>query len=315
MIQSAQIRPRQKPRKSHTLPQPQLIPHPLQRPQQRSLTRNRKRRQRMHPPKRRKRMQRIIQALLLNQPARLHQPPRPIRRLHPLPKRERLQWNPCPIHPQLLRRTPQRQQPLQQTVRPRQHQRHRLQQLPQPPLVTRIIRPRLHIHPVKRHHTRLRPSLQKRQQMHPRMPEVNMHQIHLPPLQQSRQHPILAPIHNRRLLLHILQPEPPHKMTPHLRQHLHPSLRHWKQFLTLTLLRHHHRLPTPQPRDLPINMQHLRLQKGRAVRSYSHEKGNPTLPMPRPLSTTESVPHPPYLALIFLPHHLPPPLRHPFCCP
>ena len=122
-------------------------------------------------------MKRIIKPLLLDQATSLHQVPSTLWRQFTLDIRKLIQRNPGAVHADLLRRTTQSEQTIQQRLRSGEHQRAGLEQLAKLHFIGRIMRSRLNIHAVKRDDDWLRPTLNDGQQVNSCVAEVNMQEV------------------------------------------------------------------------------------------------------------------------------------------
>ena len=124
-----------------------------------------------------KRAQRSRDAFFWNQPARLHETPAAVGGLIAPDERKFVERNAGAIDSQPFRRTTKREQSFGERLRPREHQRHRVEQLFQLRSVIADIFFLVHIGAVKRDDTRLVPALDERQEMHASVPEINVHQV------------------------------------------------------------------------------------------------------------------------------------------
>ena len=86
------------------------------------------------------------------------------------------------------------------------------------------------------HDAGLVPALDERQQMHPGMTKVNVHQISTAPLEQVGEQLIFAPIDDRRLALDKFQPAMSKRISARLRDQF--NVAEGKQIAVLFLLRH-----------------------------------------------------------------------------
>lgn len=98
-----------------------------------------------------------------------------------------------------------------------------------------------------------------------------MDQIGLPLLQDAIDHAILAAIDNRRLLLHILQPETPQEVFSYAWLDFDPLKR--ELLLAHPLLADDKRFVAIQTTYLPVNVEHFRLEKRGAIAGNSWHGG------------------------------------------
>ena len=119
---------------------------------------------------------------------------------------------------------------------------------------------------MKRYHARLVPLLDEREQVHAGMSKIDMHQIGAMPLQQRIKRLILASIDNGRAPLHEFQPAVYQQICAPLRYNFYSGKR--KSFRILDLFCDNEGIDAPQRFHLPVNMQHLRLQKAGAIARY-----------------------------------------------
>src|SRR5688500_12761997 len=119
---------------------------------------------------------------------------------------------------------------------------------------------------MKGNDTRLLPPFDERQQMHAGVAEINVHQVSAPPLKQPGEHLVFTAVKDRRLLLHKLEPAMAQRVAVRLRDQL--NVVKGKELDVLERLRHDERFILVQRPDLPVNVQHFRLQKGGAVTGY-----------------------------------------------
>src|SRR5205814_6756373 len=120
---------------------------------------------------------------------------------------------------------------------------------------------------MERYHARFIPLFDKRKQVHPRMAEVNVHEIGATPFQERSQELIFSPVNNGRTPLHEFKPSVTQKIHALLWNNF--DIRKRETFCVLQLLGHDKGLDPPQPFYLPIDVQHLRLEKARAITCYN----------------------------------------------
>jgi hypothetical protein len=106
-------------------------------------------------------------------------------------------------------------------------------------------------------------ELEKWQQVHPDVPEINVHELRVRAPKFIAQPVRLGSVNHDRLPKDSLLPEASQLMGARLREDRH--IIKGKTLRILALLAKHHGFPRLQSRDLPINMQHLRLEKGNNV--------------------------------------------------
>jgi hypothetical protein len=94
-----------------------------------------------------------------------------------------------------------------------------------------------------------------------------MHQVGATPFQEPGEHLIFAAVKDRRLLFDELKPAMAQRVGVRLRDQLDIVER--EQLAVLERLGHHESVVLVEGADLPVDMQHLRLQKGRAVTGYN----------------------------------------------
>ena len=116
---------------------------------------------------------------------------------------------------------------------------------------------------VKRNDARARPIQDERQQMDGDMPEINVEQLRIITIENCPQLLLFTARNLPRRVLKLLEPEPAQEMSWRFADNL--DRRKWESRLFLTFLRDHDRTKPLQRRDLPVDVQHLRLEKCRAV--------------------------------------------------
>src|SRR6266536_252798 len=109
------------------------------------------------------------------------------------------------------------------------------------------------------------------------MSKVDMHQVGAMPFQQRIKRLILASIDNGRSSLHEFQPAVHEQVCAPLWNNFYIGKR--KSLCILDLLRDDKGIDAAQRFHLPVNMQHLRLQKAGAIARY-----DPPTHKPRPVS-------------------------------
>ena len=201
-----------------------------------------------------------------NQPAGLHEAPATVGGSVAADKRKLMQRHAGAVDAQTFRRTAERKQALRQRFRTRQHQRHGVEQILQLRTVIANVLFLRHVRAMKGNDTGLVPAFDERQQMHASVPEINMHQIGAPPFEQPGKHLVFAAVKDRRLLLHKLQPAVAQWVAVRLRDQL--DVVKGKELVVLERLGHDERFIFVQRPDLPVNVQHFRLQEGGAVTGY-----------------------------------------------
>ena len=100
--------------------------------------------------------------------------------------------------------------------------------------------------------------------MHGDMPEINVKQFGLHFAQNGGQ---LFHFSRRNLpgrFLHLFEPEPANEMRRRFSDDR--DFLEWISLRFLALLRDHERLEALERSDLPVDVQHLRLEKGRAIK-------------------------------------------------
>src|SRR5882724_737365 len=139
---------------------------------------------------------------------------------------------------------------------------------------------------MERHHAWFVPFLDERKQVHAGVAEINMHQINAAPRQKRSQHLVLPSIDHRR--------SPFNELEPSVAQKIHPLLWNdfdvgkWKPLRVLQLFGHNKGINPTQCFYLPVNVQHLRLEKARAIArydSFTHTRARPVSPGTVNLST------------------------------
>ena len=190
------------------------------------------------------------------------------------------QGNPGAIEANLLVRTADVLEPLRQGLRARKHQRHQREEFLHGVEILRLMLARHHVRTVKGDDRWALPPLHERAEMHASVAEINMHHISAPTSKERRQLLHLAPVMERRNAPDELQIKASQK----------GLLRLGKQFDiperiklgALPFLGHHKRLIPLQRADLPVNVQHLRLEKRGAVAGNNrllHDGKNTTAPL------------------------------------
>jgi hypothetical protein len=96
--------------------------------------------------------------------------------------------------------------------------------------------------------------------VNPGVPEINVHQICLPALKQLSKDTVFTTIDNRRLILYILEPNATDEIF--LGSRCDFNVGKGESFLAFALFADSECLKRRQSRHLPVDMQHLRLQKG-----------------------------------------------------
>ena len=129
--------------------------------------------------------------------------------------------------------------------------------------ITGTVRPRLHVHPVKRNNRRARPTLDKRQKVYARVSEVNVHQIRCAAPKIFFEHPILAAVDDRRLAPDVFEPKTPNEIARWLARQFDIVER--ELFFALTLLGNDKRAVALKACHLPVDVQHLRFQESGAI--------------------------------------------------
>ena len=119
---------------------------------------------------------------------------------------------------------------------------------------------------MERHHAGFVPFLDERKQVHAGVAELNMHQINATPRQERSQHLVLPSIDHRRSPFNELEPSVAQKIHPLLRNDFDIGKR--KPLGVLQLLGHNKGVNPMQRFYLPVNVQHLRLEKARAIARY-----------------------------------------------
>ena len=119
---------------------------------------------------------------------------------------------------------------------------------------------------MERDHARFIPFFDERKQVHASVAKINMHQISAAPRQERSQHPVFSSIDHRRTPFNELEPSVAQKIHPLLRNDFDIGKR--KSVCVLQLLGHDKGVNPMQRFYLPVNVQHLRLQKARAIARY-----------------------------------------------
>src|SRR5437016_1047273 len=120
---------------------------------------------------------------------------------------------------------------------------------------------------VERYNTGLVPLLDKRKQVHTSVAEINVHQIGSVAPQQRVQRLILAAINNRRPPFDEFQPTVHKQVSAPLRNHFDVVKR--KSLSILDFFGDDKSVHAAQRPYLPIDVQHLRLQKTRTITRYN----------------------------------------------
>ena len=116
---------------------------------------------------------------------------------------------------------------------------------------------------VKRDDARPRPAQNQRQQMDGDMPEINVEQLRIVAIENCPQLLLFTARDLPRRVLKLLEPEPAQEMSWRFADNLNG--RKWESRRLLTFLRDHDWTEPLQRRDLPVDVQHLRLEECRAV--------------------------------------------------
>ena len=128
---------------------------------------------------------------------------------------------------------------------------------------------------MKRDDARPRPAQDQRQQMDGDMPEINVEQLRLVSDRELSAAVAASPVEIcHGAFRSCLNQNRRRKCSRRFADDLHG--RKWESRLLLTFLRNHDRAKPFQRRDLPVDVQHLRLEKCRAVDSL-----RPVAPSPR----------------------------------
>ena len=109
----------------------------------------------------------------------------------------------------------------------------------------------------------LRPTQDQRQQMDSDMPEINVEQLRIVAIENCPQLLLFTARNLPRRFSKLLEPEPAQEMSWRFADDFHG--RKWESRRLLTFLRDHDRAKPLQRRNLPVDVQHLRLEKCRAV--------------------------------------------------
>src|SRR6266853_597993 len=119
---------------------------------------------------------------------------------------------------------------------------------------------------MERDHAWFVPFLDERKQVHASVTKINMHQINAAPRQKRSQHLVLSSIYHRRSPFNELEPSVAQKIHPLLGNNFDIGKR--KPIGVLQLLCHDKGVNPTQRFYLPINVQHLWLEKARAIARY-----------------------------------------------
>jgi hypothetical protein len=211
----------------------------------------------------RERLQRGENALLGNQSASLHQLPTASRGRHPAHERELVQRHARAIEGQPFRRAAEFQQSAPQRLRTRQDQRDRLKHLAELRLVADLALAQRDIGAVERDNTGFIPGLDKREQMHTGMPEIDVHELGLAPPQDAIEQLELAAINHRLGTPDILEVKPAQEILGWLADQFH--IVEGIALGVLPGLRHDERLIRAQPRHLTVDVRHFPLEERGAI--------------------------------------------------
>src|SRR5438552_9597484 len=118
--------------------------------------------------------------------------------------------------------------------------------------------------------------------MHSGVSKINMHHIGSAPTEDRDQHLIFAPIDQRRAALDKFHPAVTEQISVWPRNSF--DVVKGKASGMFDLLRHDEGLRPPKGSDLPVNVQHFRLQKGGAI------TGNNKFTHAKPLTVGEVLP-------------------------
>src|SRR5205814_10065869 len=119
---------------------------------------------------------------------------------------------------------------------------------------------------MERDHARFIPFFDERKQVHASVAKINMHQISAAPRQERSQHPVFSSIDLRRTPFNELEPSVAQKIHPLLWNNFDIGKR--KPLCVLQLLGHNESVNPTQRFYLPVNVQHFRLEKARAIARY-----------------------------------------------
>ncbi len=117
---------------------------------------------------------------------------------------------------------------------------------------------------MKRNHSGFRPGPNQRQKMDRDVTEKNVQKLRAFPVQNRGDRPYFPHRQLPGLVANLPKPEAPQKMSGRFLDNLDFLER--KLFRILPFLRDHDRLHALETGDLPIDVQHLRLEKGCAVK-------------------------------------------------
>src|SRR5262249_8338897 len=126
----------------------------------------------------------------------------------------------------------------------------------------------LHVHQnirsVKRHYCPLWPMANQRPQQHSDMAEIDMQQLRVAFSERALNFTNFAPRNLPWLINDLFEPDASQKMPRRLFEH--SKILNPKTLFGFQFLRNRHRPASPERLDLPVDVQHLRFQKSRAVR-------------------------------------------------
>ena len=150
-----------------------------------------------------------------------------------------------------------------QRLRSHQDETRRGQHLARGGAIVRFVEVDQHVRAMERNHRRRSPVQDERQEMDRDVPEINVEQLRLIFLEQMLDLQDLAVRNLPGRFSHRPKPEPPQEMRRRFSDDKDRFKR--KPLRLLALLRDDHR-PKPLQRGyLPVNVQHLRLEKRRAI--------------------------------------------------
>lgn len=141
--------------------------------------------------------------------------------------------------------------------------RERANELRELAIVAGLVGTRHDVHAVERHDGRVRPVSDEWQQVHAGVAEVDVQEIRLPSAENAGELIIFAAVKDRLHAADVFLVEPCEKIDARARQEFDGV--EGELLPALSLLRHHECFVTPQSRDLPVNVQHLRFEERGAV--------------------------------------------------
>ena len=251
--------------KAHFLRDAQLRRQRGEFAQKRPLSRDGKRGARMALRKPRKRTQSAVEPLLRDQPAGLEEPPCAVRGGRSRLELKTLQRDARAVDADFLARAAHRDDPVGERFRTSQNQPRQPEHFARRFAVGRAVHVHSSVRAVEGDNHRHGSVAHQRQELDPNVPEIDMQHGTVHPLNLCGDPARFRAVDHDRAIADLLHPDAAQAVSGRFGQHRQGVRVKGKPRGFLPFLAEHHRPPAPQRGDLPVDVEHLRLEKSGAI--------------------------------------------------